>query len=541
MKKQTTIRKYGKQHTKPKRSRVFAELPQTPVRAVQALGEVGLEDDALAKVTQKLSTVKIQDENTPPPDVVESVKRPRGRPRTSKARPKEPTKCQTPQAALTPTGLTKSEPPAEPLTQAQGQDLKVLSWSEVCPPGDRIVKIAEASYAEVYRVTNERGTSIIKVIRMESPIKPQTKAQEKSGLVDEEPHSEADLTGELKISEWLADIPGFVVYKERYIVQGKACREVLETHQAFHKKLKRQDPDRLQFYPSPSRYLDGTKFLVVELGDAGTALEDFELTTADQLWDIFFHVAVALARAEVHIEFEHRDLHEGNLCIRRTGDPVPAEHRNRSGYFGFSGLEITILDYGLSRACPDYGNEDSVPVAYDMERDLSLFTSEHAAQCEVYRQMRSFLLRGDRVCLPPKSHRKPYEEGIDGPIDWKQHEPYTNVLWLAYTYQYMTDNFRGPKKELNAFKRLTKELWLYLNPKADDGVPGFESASDVVRFALESGWIEEDQLMGGREETERSILSVLVDDGPNVEERGIADISLRRTPRRSCQRIVQKV
>ncbi|RYP63609.1 hypothetical protein DL770_009342 [Monosporascus sp. CRB-9-2] len=540
MKKQTTIRKYGKQHTKPKRSRIFAELPQTPVRAVQALGEVALEDDDLAKVTQKLSTVKIQDENTPPPDVIEPVKRPRGRPRTSKAGPKEPIKCQTPQVVLTPAGFTKSEPPAEPLAQAQGQDLKVLSWSDVCPPGDRIVKIAEASYAEVYRVTNERGTSIIKVIRMESPIKPQTKAQEKSGLVDEEPHSEADLMGELKISEWLADIPGFVVYKERYIVQGKACREVLETHQVFHKKLKRQDPDRLQFYPSPSRYLDGTKFLVVELGDAGTALEDFELTTADQLWDIFFHVTVALARAEAHIEFEHRDLHEGNLCIRRTGNPIPAEHRNRSGYFGFSGLEITILDYGLSRACPDYEKEDSVPVAYDMERDLSLFTSEHAAQCEVYRQMRSFLLRGDRVCLPPKSHRKPYEEGIDGPIDWKQHEPYTNVLWLAYTYQYMTDNFRGPKKELNAFKRLTKELWLYLNPKADDSVPGFESASDVVRFAVESGWIEEDQLMGGREEAERSILSVLVDDGPNVDGTGIADISLRRTPRRSCQRIVQK-
>ncbi|RYP06106.1 hypothetical protein DL765_009633 [Monosporascus sp. GIB2] len=176
-----------------------------------------------------------------------------------------------------------------------------------------------------------------------------------------------------------------------------------------------------------------------------------------------------------------------------------------------------------------------------MERDLSLFASEHAAQCEVYRQMRSFLLRGDRVCLPPKSHRKPYEEGIDGPIDWKQHEPYTNVLWLAYTYRYMTDNFRGPKKELNAFKRLTKELWLYLNPEADDSVPGFESASDIVRFAVESGWIEEDQLMGGREEAERSILSVLADDGPNIDGRGIADISLRRTPRRSCQRIVTKV
>lgn len=310
MSKQLTIRKkYGKQHTKPKQSRLFAELPQTPVRSAKGRAEVEVEvtlnDDAIGEVTEKLSTVQIQDENTPPPDEIEPVKRRRGRPSAAKSSlKKEPAKCQTPQPPPTPAISVKSQPPEEPLTSEK--DLRVLTWSEVCPLGDRIVKIAEASYAEVYRVTNERGTSIIKVIRMQSPIKAKTKAQEKSGLVDEEPHSEADLMGELKISELLADIPGFVVYKERYIVQGKACRELLETHQAFHKKVKRQDPDRLQFYPSPSRYLDGTKFLVVELGDAGIALEDFELTTADQLWDIFFHVTIALARAETHIEFEVR-------------------------------------------------------------------------------------------------------------------------------------------------------------------------------------------------------------------------------------------
>ncbi len=309
MKKQPAVRKYGKQHTKPKHSRLFAELPQTPVRTVkteaQVEVEVTSEDDAVGQLTNKLSTVKLQDENTPPPDVPEPVKRRRGRPSTAKPGPAELAKCQTPQPP-SPAASSKSEPSAEVSTF--GQDLNVLTWSEVCPPGDNIVKIAEASYAEVYRVTNERGTSIIKVIRMKSPIKPQTKTQQKSGLVDEEPHSEADLMGELRISEWLADIPGFVVYKERYIVQGKACRELLETHQAFHKKLKRQDPDRLQFYPSPSRYLDGTRFLVVELGDAGTALEDFKLTTTEQLWDIFFHVTIALARAETYIEFEVRIL-----------------------------------------------------------------------------------------------------------------------------------------------------------------------------------------------------------------------------------------
>ncbi|KAI1505530.1 hypothetical protein F5X99DRAFT_368372 [Biscogniauxia marginata] len=543
MSKQTSMRRYGKQLKKPKGDRLFVELPQTPIRTKPPVASEDVPDDiAVAKLTANLSTIKIQDENSTPPRSPKISGR-RTRQSVALDLPEEkPAKPQTPRAPsppkLTAVPVTPEESTSEDSTSEEStlkNGLRILSWSEVCPPGDNIVKIAEASYAEVYRVTNERGTSIIKVIRMESPIKAQTKAQQKSGLVDEEPHSETDLMGELKISEWLADVPGFVVYKERYIVQGKTCRELLETHQAFHKKLKRQDPDRLQFYPSPSRYVDGTRFLVVELGDAGTALEDFDLVSADQLWDIFFHVAIALARAEARVEFEHRDLHEGNLCIRSVGEPVLKEDRDHSSHFGWSGLEITILDYGLSRARADYEREDAEPIAYDLERDLSIFTSEHARQCKVYRQMRSFLLRGDRVCLPPKSHKKAYQAGIDGPISWAQYEPYTNVLWLAYIYEWMTGNFRGPRKELNAFKRLTKEFWGYLNPEADVSLPGFDSASDIVRYAVESGWIDEAQLMGGRDEIEKSILSILtIDDdiGHDADGRSLAELSMRRSPRK---------
>ncbi|KAI0177150.1 hypothetical protein BJ166DRAFT_506240 [Pestalotiopsis sp. NC0098] len=541
--KPSTVRRYGKQQKKSKGDRLFAELPQTPNRlavktaklAVTAKTDITIED-----ITEQVTALDIQDENSVPTIPEEPVvKTPVA---ASRRRTKRP---------ITPV-LQVQEPTPEPDEQPQEQirqqtelleprvdaGLSILSWPEICPPGDRIVKIAEASYAEVYRVTNERGTSIIKVIRMQSPIKPQTKAQEKSGLVDEQPHSESDLVGELKISEWLADIPGFVMYKERYIVQGKACRELLETHQAFHKKAKRQDPGRLQFYPSPSRYLDGTKFLVVELGDAGVALEDFQLESADQIWDIFFHVSIALARAEAQIEFEHRDLHEGNLCIRQVGHRVPPENRNTSSYFGHSGLEITILDYGLSRATENPELEDSIPVAYDMERDMNMFTSEHAQQCRVYRQMRSFMLQGDRIWLPPTSHKTPYAEGVDGPISWLQHEPYTNVLWLAYIYDYIVSNFRGPKKELNAFKRTTKEFWTHLDPEADADIPAFASASDIVMFAVEAGWIDEDQLVGGRSMMEKSILSILSTDDRGRDSNVFdgQSPSVRRSPRKSQPR-----
>ncbi|KAG6008835.1 hypothetical protein E4U54_008656, partial [Claviceps lovelessii] len=283
--------KYGKKSTRTKAERLFAELPQSPVRKPQVAAAV---DHSVDGITEKLSEIQIQQEQVKP----------------LRRSPRKNVK-HTPiadEASDSSRAAEESEdgesPSLETSSTFSDTPLRVLSWDDVCPPGDQIEKIAEASYAEVYRVTNERGTSVIKVIRLPSPIKPQTKAQVRSKLVDEEPHSEADINGELQISEWLADVPGFVVYKERYLVQGKTSKALLETHQVFQRRMKRKDPGRAQFYPSPSRYLDDTKFLAVELGDAGVALEDWKLESESQLWDIFFLEAIALARAEEVAMFE---------------------------------------------------------------------------------------------------------------------------------------------------------------------------------------------------------------------------------------------
>jgi serine/threonine-protein kinase haspin len=319
MARTTAVKKYGKQAKRSKAERLFAELPQSPVRPKK---EPDAKEDSVSLITEKVSSITIDEKSTT-----------KSRTRPSKnttnlikettieiAHAKEDQSLKIFEDEDVPkveetvsepsldedelSRLVKAQIASEAEEAAQEAQLRTLTWDDVCPPGDQIVKIAEASYAEVYRVTNDRGTSIIKVIRLPSPIKPQTKAQIRSGLVDEEPHPEEDIKGELQISEWLADIPGFVVYKERYVVQGKTTKELLETHQSFQKKMKRQDPDRAQFYPSPSRYLDDTRFLVVELGDAGTSLEDWKLTSESQLWDIFFLQAIALARAEDLVMFE---------------------------------------------------------------------------------------------------------------------------------------------------------------------------------------------------------------------------------------------
>ncbi|KAL7923916.1 hypothetical protein ACQKWADRAFT_325593 [Trichoderma austrokoningii] len=533
MRRTTVARQYGKQSKKSNAERMFAELVQTPVREPSktqgARQDAKLLDEDIDPLTTSFADISILEspkklrnrtkaaEEDMSVLVDELRVRDTGRPRRKPAKGAKPIAIEedisekTIRASSEETVITLKEErrgdkirirDAAPITRAkepapsiaQEPALRVLTWGDVCPPGDQIAKIAEASSAEVYRITNKRGTSIIKAIRLASPIKALTKAQVASGLVDEEPHSEIDVNNELQISEWLADIPGFAVYKERYIVKGRTTSELLETHQTVQRKMKREDPGRAQYYPSPSRYLDDTAFLVVELGDAGKSLENWELDSVDQLWDIFLLETIALARAEEVAMFEHRDLHEGNLCVKQARPPRKRDPKV-DGFFGFSGLDITILDYGLSRA-EDLTNDDAAPIVYDLERDLSLFTSTYNPQCKVYRQMRSFLLRADRNWMPPEAHSIPYAKGIDGPLSWDAYVPYTNVLWLAYTYEYLVEHFEGNKRELTKFTKETAELWKYLNPDAPKNVPAFGCAADVACFALESGWIREDQLLG---------------------------------------------
>lgn len=214
------------------------------------------------------------------------------------------------------------------------------------------------------------------------------------------------------------------------------------------------------------------------------------------------------------------------MCIKQVSAPRDRPPESTC-FFGYSGLDITILDYGLSRA-EDLSIDFAKPIANDLERDLSVFTSTHAPQCKVYRQMRSFLLRADRKCLAPEEHTTPYAKGIDGPLSWEAYAPYTNVLWLAYLYEYLTTNFVGGERELKNFKRETAELWKYLNPNASEDMPCFGSAADIVCFAVEAGWISGEQLMDGCSMLEEHENSIILSRDDRDE-----DVSLvRRSPRR---------
>jgi serine/threonine-protein kinase haspin len=148
--------------------------------------------------------------------------------------------------------------------------------------------------------------------------------------------------------------------------------------------------------------------------------------------------------------------------------------------------------------------------------------------------MRSFLLKCDRVHLPPADHHTPYEKGVNGPISWAAHYPYTNVLWLAYIYQFLVAHFKGDRKELGRFKRATKEFLTHLDPDAPRHVLSFPNACDVVRYAAEAGWITEQQLMDESSRLDDWDGSVAYNESIIIEAKTAEteDSHLRRSPRR---------
>lgn len=80
---------------------------------------------------------------------------------------------------------------------------------------------------------------------------------------------------------------------------------------------------------------------------------------------------MVLAIGEQAFEFEHRDLHQGNILIKKVGKgtsiqacikdcPLRVQH---------SGIEVVLIDFTFSRLSPG----DGQVIFYDLSSDLDLF------------------------------------------------------------------------------------------------------------------------------------------------------------------------
>lgn len=169
-------------------------------------------------------------------------------------------------------------------------------WSDILDNETDIKKIAEASYAEVYRVNTEAGSSILKVMRMKLPELPNSLKIDTAIDVN-------SLISEIRIMNALTTVPGFVTFKDAHLVHGK-IPECLRKAWIAHRIGLGADAMDSYFREPPSGNKEQAWYLVVELGDAGQVLDEIELTSAEMLYDIYIGVVISLARAENTNKFE---------------------------------------------------------------------------------------------------------------------------------------------------------------------------------------------------------------------------------------------
>ncbi|KAK9240164.1 hypothetical protein V1525DRAFT_354483 [Lipomyces kononenkoae] len=282
-------------------------------------------------------------------------------------------------------------------------------------------KLGEASYSEVFSaVHNKSGAShVLKIMPFGEP-----DAEIEQATVD-------DITNELKISKTLMEYDGFVKVISAHVVKGTYSDILLLLWDEF-------DAAKGSENVRPDFYEDDQHYCIIILNNAGTDLEHFQVKSWIEAAAIFWTVARSIANAEKFVNFEHRDLHWGNIVLHRP-ETVTDMMANLS--LGDQGSDVnvkaTIIDYTLSRA--KCNNE----LVYTNMDDPAIYTGKGDYQFDIYRFIRKlFSASDDAVCNEPAAealdHTKARRRSIKSAphetakYNWAEYCPKTNVLWLHY-------------------------------------------------------------------------------------------------------------
>ncbi|KAL2799126.1 hypothetical protein BJX66DRAFT_322342 [Aspergillus keveii] len=327
---------------------------------------------------------------------------------------------------------------------------KFDAWAARAGEMLEVVKLAEGSYGEVYKLklrenVCEKDISKSRLARLRAygdgvfkvvPLRAQ------SGPGSKKFTSIEEIVAEIKMLKYLDPIPGFARFREIHVVQGRFPRAFQEAWDQY----KKTKDDCLNPNPSSKRaYPDSQIWGIVEMDDAGCELEKFSWSSIFQVYDIFWGVAMALARAEEYALFEHRDLHLGNVCIRsarpdgRMYPPSDLEimHQSYSSGFGLSTLETTLIDYSLSRAelVVDEVSQLVETTSSDLDKkqifDAIGHDEDDALLRDTYRHMRAQLYSGN----PLDAEKAPDVPGI-----WTEYAPRTNLIWLRFLLKMLLKN-----------------------------------------------------------------------------------------------------
>ncbi|XP_037960489.1 serine/threonine-protein kinase haspin homolog [Teleopsis dalmanni] len=217
---------------------------------------------------------------------------------------------------------------------------------------------------------------------------------------------------------------GFVKINRVTCVKGKYPTHLVNLWEAY-------DEEKTSENDHPAIFTNTQLYIVLELEYGGQDLEKFEFTNAEQSYYIFQQLAISLAVAEEVFQFEHRDLHWGNILIKKTTEKhFQYKLNGELVTLPSKGIKASIIDYTLSRMT--YGNY----VYYnDISKDDELFEATGDYQFDIYRMMKTELKN-----------------------EWDVYKPKTNIFWLSYVAAKLINDVKYKNKRAKIHTTYIKKL-----------------------------------------------------------------------------------
>ncbi|XP_030392313.1 serine/threonine-protein kinase haspin [Gopherus evgoodei] len=325
------------------------------------------------------------------------------------------------------------------------QQVGPTSFDECIPPDKmkNCLKIGEGVFGEVFQTNSERGAVALKIIPVEGTERVNGEAQK----------SFSEILPEMIISKELSLLSqevenrtvGFIDLYSVHCVQGSYPKHLLKAWDKYH-ELNGSENDR------PDLFGEQQLFMVLEFEFGGSNLENMrkQLNSVATAKSLLHQVTASLAVAEEGLYFEHRDLHWGNILVKKTNLKELSYTLNGAVYtIPTKGIHVNIIDYTLSRM-----EKDGLTVFCDISTEKELFQGRGDYQFDIYRQMKK-----------------------ENSNNWADYHPHSNVLWLHYLADKLLKevNYKRKLSSSSALKGIQKQL-----RKFHSEVLNFSSASDVL-------------------------------------------------------------
>ena len=189
-------------------------------------------------------------------------------------------------------------------------------WADELDEHLEVEKIAEASYGEVYKLrakSHAAGSrsdftheSVLKVLPLKPRVVPRTTKTDHMSAVD-------DVLVEARTLMRMSSIPGFTNLRDIRVMQGQFPKQFIRAWKAYLQN------GAESYFPDPSKaraYPKSQLWVVIEMENAGKDLERFPLRSPLQTWDIFWSVALAIAKGEDLARFEVCPRKNGAFCLK---------------------------------------------------------------------------------------------------------------------------------------------------------------------------------------------------------------------------------